>query len=135
MSGELGTTNLLLGIMAAVSVIEALALLGMGIAGFMAYRRVMEVVVSLETRQMVPTMARVNAILDDVKVVTAVVKGETERFDHAIRNTMDRVDDTADRVRSNVRSQTSRLIGFVRGVRVVIEQVLHSRNQPHETHI
>jgi len=68
-------------------------------------------------------------------VVTAVVKGETERFDHAIRNTMDRVDDTADRVRSNVRSQTSRLIGFVRGVRVVIEQVLHSRNQPHETHI
>ena len=35
MSGELGTTNLLLGIMAAVSVLEALAIIGMGVAGFM----------------------------------------------------------------------------------------------------
>ena len=135
MSGELGTTNLLLGIMAAVSVLEALAILGVGIAGFMVYRRVIELIAGLESRQVVPTMARVNAILDDVKVVSAVVKEETERFDHAIRSTMDRVDDTADRVRSNVRSQTSRLIGFIRGARVVIEQVLHSRNQTHETHI
>jgi len=135
MSGELGTTNLLLGIMAAVSVLEALAILGMGVAGFMVYRRVMELIVGLESRQVVPAMARVNAILDDVKVVSSVVKGETERFDHAIRHTMDRVDDTADRVRSNVRSQTSRLIGFIRGVRVVIEQMLHSRHQAHETHI
>jgi hypothetical protein len=30
MSGELGTTNLLLGIMAAVSVLEAIVIIGMG---------------------------------------------------------------------------------------------------------
>ena len=35
MSGELGTTNLLLGIMAVVSVLEALLVIGMGVAGFM----------------------------------------------------------------------------------------------------
>ena len=40
MSGELGTTNLLLGIMAAVSVLEALVIIGMGVAGFMVYRKV-----------------------------------------------------------------------------------------------
>ena len=44
MSGELGTTNLLLGIMAAVSVLEALAIIGMGVAGFFAYKRVTELV-------------------------------------------------------------------------------------------
>jgi hypothetical protein len=135
MSGELGTTNLLLGIMAAVSLLEAIALIGMGIAGFMVYRRVMELVTGLETRQLAPAMARVNAILDDMKVVTATVKDETERFDHAIRDTMDRVDDTADRVRSNVRAQTSRVVGFVRGLRVVIEGLLRSRDQAHGTHI
>jgi hypothetical protein len=135
MSGELGTTNLLLGIMAAVSLIEALAVIGMGIAGFMVYRRVMALVAGIETRQVAPAMARVNAILDDVKVVTTKVKEETERVDHAIRNTMDRVDDTADRVRSNVRAQTSRLVGFVRGLRVVIEAMLQSRRHAHDTDI
>ncbi len=132
MSGELGTTNLLLGIMAAVSVLEALVILGMGVAGFMAYRRVMELVSGLESRQVAPAMARVNAILDDVKAVSTRVKEETERVDQAIHSTMDRIDDTADRVRSTVRAKTSRLVGFVRGLRVAIEGMLHSRHQAHQ---
>ena len=127
MPAELGTTNLLLGIMAAVSVLEALAIIGLGIAGFMVYRRVVDLINGLESRQVAPAMARVNAILDDVKDVTAKVKEETERVDQAIHRTMDRVDDTADRVRSNVRAKTSRVIGFVRGLRVAMEAILQSR--------
>jgi outer membrane lipoprotein-sorting protein len=126
MAGELATTNLLLGIMAAVSVLEALALIGLGIAGLMAYKNVMEIVNGIETRQVAPAMARLNAILDDVKAVSATVKQETERVDQAIHTTMDRIDDTADRVRWNVRAKTSRLVGFIRGLRVAIEGVLHS---------
>jgi hypothetical protein len=133
MSAELGTTNLLLAIMAAVSVLEALVIIGMGVAGFVAYRRAMEVVTTLESRQVAPAMARVNAILDDMKAVSAKVKEETERVDQAIHSTMDRIDDTADRVRWNVRAKTSHLVGFVRGLRVAIEGVLHSRHQAHET--
>ena len=133
MSGELGTTNLLLGIMAAVSVLEALVIIGIGIAGVVVYRRVMDLVNGLEQRQIGPAMLRVNAILDDVKGVTAKVKEETERVDQAIRTTMDRVDDTADRVRSNVREKTSRLVGFVRGVRVAVESMLHPGHQARET--
>jgi hypothetical protein len=132
MEANLSTTNLLLGIMAAVSVLEALLVIGMGIAGFMVYRRVMTLVQGLEERQVAPAMVRVNAILDDVKGVTAKVKEETERVDMAIRSTMDRVDDTADRVRSNVRAKTSRLVGFIRGLRVAVENVLHTRQQPME---
>ena len=36
MESQLGTTNLFLGVMAAVSVLQALVLIGAGIAGFMA---------------------------------------------------------------------------------------------------
>jgi hypothetical protein len=120
----LGTTNVLLGIMAAVSVLEALVVIGLAVGGYLVYRRVMDLVSGIEQRQVAPAMARVNAILDDVKVVSTRVKDEAERVDTAIRTTMDRVDDTADRVRSNVRAKTSRIVGIVRGARVALEHIL-----------
>ena len=133
MAPELGTTNLLLGIMAAVSVLEALVIIGMGIAGFMVYRKVAALVAQgmvlangIEARQVAPAMMRVNAILDDVKDVTAKVKQETERVDHAIHSTIDRIDDTADRVRSNVRAKTSAIVGALRGARTIVESMLRS---------
>jgi pyrimidine operon attenuation protein/uracil phosphoribosyltransferase len=127
MEGNLGTTNLFLGIMAVVSIVEALVIVGMGVGGYLVYRRVMELVNGLEQRQVAPVAARVNAILDDLKVASAKVKEEAERVDQAIRTTMDRVDDTADRVRSNVRAKTSRIVGLVRGARVALETILNSR--------
>ena len=127
MTVDLSTTNLLLGIMAAVSVLEALVVIGIGVAGFVAYRRVMTILEGLENRQVAPAMARVNAILDDVKGVTNKVKAETERVDEAIHTTMNRIDDTADRVRTNVRARTSRVVGIVRGVRVALETFLQDR--------
>ena len=133
MSAELGTTNLLLGIMAAVSVLEALVIIGAGVAGYVAYRKVtslvdrtMEIAEGIEARQVAPAMMRVNAILDDVRDVTAKVKEETERVDHAIHSTIDRIDDTAGRVRSNVRAKTSALVGFLRGARTAMASVLRT---------
>jgi hypothetical protein len=133
MSPELGTTNLLLGIMAAVSVLEALVIIGMGIAGYLVYKRVAALVdrglvlaEGIEARQVAPAMMRVNAILDDVKDVTTKVKEETERVDQAIHSTIDRIDDTADRVRTNVRAKTGALVAFVRGARMTIEGLLRS---------
>jgi hypothetical protein len=132
MAGNLGTTNLLLGIMAFASVLEALVVVGMGVASFMLYRRVMDLAGGIETRQIAPAMVRVNAILDDMKDVTAKVRDETERVDQAIRTTMDRVDGTAERVRSHVRVKTSRVVGFVRGLRTAVEAMLRSREQTAE---
>ncbi len=120
----LDTTNTMLGIIAGVSVLEALLILGVGVAAYRVYSRVMTLVNELEARQVAPAMARVNAILDDVKQVSSTVKEETVRVDSAIRNTMDRVDNTADRVRSNVRAKTSRIVGIVRGARVALEHIL-----------
>jgi hypothetical protein len=130
MQPDLGTTNLLLGIMAVVSILEALLVIGLGVGGWMMYRRVMELVNGLEQRHIVPLRARVDGILDDVKGVTEKVKEETDRVDHAIRVTMDRVDDTADRVRARVRAKTSRIVGFIRGLRTAIEEILGPRHHP-----
>jgi hypothetical protein len=129
MPADLHTTNIMLGVMAAVSVLEALVLIGIGVGGFIAYRRVMTIVNDLEQRQVAPAMARVNAILDDVKGVTMTVKEETARVDQAIHTTMERLDDTADRVRTNVRVKTSRIVGIVRGARVAIEALLEDRDR------
>ena len=129
MSGELGTTNLFLGIMAVISVLEGLVVVGIGVAGFLAYRRVMTLVEGLEARQIAPAMVRVHAILDDVKGVTAKVREETERVDQRIHDTIDRIDDTADRVRSNVRAKTSRVVGFIRGLRVALESMMATQQR------
>jgi hypothetical protein len=132
MEANLATTNWMLGIMAAVSILEGLILIGVGIAAFVVYRRVMDLISGLETRHVMPAMGRVNAILEDVKAVSAKVKEDTERVDQAIRTTMNRVDDTAGRVRSNVRAKTSWVVGVIRGLRVALEGVLQSdsRQQP-----
>ena len=133
MTSGLGTTNILLGIMAVASILEALVIVFGGIAAFIVFRKMLELVdrsfvlaEGIEVRQFAPAMSRVNAILDDVHDVTARVKHETERADQAIHSTIDRIDDTAARVRTNVRSRANRLVGFLRGARAVLETVLRT---------
>lgn len=122
--GNLDTTNVLLGIMAAVSVLEALLLIGMGVGGFIIYRRVTQLVSDLEARQIAPLREKVDAILGDVKTVTARVSQQTERVDHAISGTIHRVDETADRVKGSVRDKVNQAVGVVRGVRAVITTLM-----------
>jgi hypothetical protein len=121
---NLDTTNVLLGIMAAVSVLEALLLIGLGVGGDIVYRRVMQLVNDLETRQIAPLRAQVDAILLDVKSVTARVSQQTERVDHAISGTIHRVDETADRVKGSLRDKVYQAVGVVRGIRAVIASLL-----------
>ncbi len=91
MAPDLTTTNVLLGIMAAVSGREALAVVGVFLAAFLVYRRVMQVVGSIEERQVAPAVARVNAILDDVKGVTSTVRQETGRIDRLLDWVLDAI--------------------------------------------
>ena len=126
----LDTTNVLLGIMAAVSVLEALLLIGIGVGALVIYRRTMQLVADLETRQIAPIREKLEDILGDVKTVTARVNQQTERFDHAIAGTIHRVDETADRVRGSVREKVSQAVGVVRGVRAVISSLMNGHDEP-----
>ncbi|MEX1129309.1 MAG: hypothetical protein WD227_03675 [Vicinamibacterales bacterium] len=132
MTPDLGTTNMWLAIMAIVSVLEALLLIGIGVGAFLAYRRVMQLVGDLETRQIAPLREKVEGILGDVKTVTASVSHQTERVNHAISGTMERVDDTADRVKGTVREKAHQAVGMARGIRAVVMSVLghDTRDEP-----
>jgi hypothetical protein len=130
MEGNLETTNVILLVMAIVSVLEALLLVGLGVGGFLIYRRVMQLVNDLEARQIAPLREKVDAILLDVKAVTARVSTQTERVDHAISGTIDRVDDTAERMKSTVRDKVNRTVGLVRGIRAVLVSLLTNESRP-----
>ena len=130
LAATLGTTNKILGIMAVVSVLEALVLIGVAIGAFMAYRRAMALMNDLEQRQIAPLRAKVDGILADVRSVTSRVSQQTERVDHAISGTMDRVDDTAERVKSTVVEKVHHAMGIVRGIRAVILSIVGNESRP-----
>jgi len=111
-------------IMAVVSVFEALLLIAIGVGGYLVYSRVMTLVADLETRQIAPLREKVDTILADVKTVTSRVAHQTERVDHAITGTIDRVDETAARVRAGVHDRVSQAAGVMRGIRAVIMTLL-----------
>lgn len=131
-SGDLATTNTWLAIMAIVSVLEALLILGIGIGGFMIYRRVMTLVNDLETRQVAPLREKVEGILVDVKAITARVNEQTERVNYAISKTTERVDETADKVRGSVMDKVNGAVGMVRGLRAIVMSMLghDARQEP-----
>lgn len=129
MGVDLGTTNTFLGIMAVVSVLEALLLIGVGVGGFMMYRRVMQLVADLESRQIAPLREKVDGILGDVKAVTARVSQQTERVNHAISGTMDRVDETAHRVKGSMHDRVNQVVGVARGIRAVVASFTSSQTR------
>ena len=79
MTVDLTMTNVLLGVLATVSILEVLAVIALVVAGFMMFRRLTELIGRIEERQVAPTAARVNAILDDVKAMADVAKRAAER--------------------------------------------------------
>ena len=121
---DVNSLSIPLWIMAVVSMLQALLLIGIGVGGFVVYTRVMTLVNDLEARQIEPLREKVDAILADVKSVTARVSQQTERVDTAISGTIDRVDDTAARVRAGVHDRVSQAAGIVRGIRAVIMSLL-----------
>lgn len=132
-AGNLDTTNLLLGIMAAVSVLEAIVLIGVGIMAYRLYGQAIRTVREIEQRQIAPLVARVNtlmtrvdSILIDLREVTTRVSTRTERVDSAIQHTINRVDETASRVRSSVHSRVQQAFSLFYAARAVVDGFFHS---------
>jgi len=128
MPADLSPLSVPLWIMAVVGVLQALLVIGMGVGGYLLYSRATALIADLEARQIAPLREKVDAILTDVKGITARVGQQTERVDHAITGTIDRVDDTAYRVRMGVHDKVNQVVGMVRGVRAVIMSLLHKES-------
>jgi len=86
---DLTTTNVFLGIMAAVSLLQAVAVVGAFVSGALVVRRLIQVLNAIEERQVAPAVARVNGILDDVKDITSAAKADAIQVDRAIHRVAD----------------------------------------------
>jgi hypothetical protein len=128
MPADLSSLSVPLWIMAVVGVLQALLVIGMGVGGYLLYSRATTLIADLEARQIAPLREKVDAILTDVKGITARVGQQTERVDQAITGTIDRVDDTAYRVRMGVHDKVNQVAGMDRGVRAVIMSLLHKES-------
>ena len=123
--GDIQSLATPLWIMAVVGILEALLIIGIGIGGYLMYTRLTALAADLEARQIAPLREKVDAILADVHTVTARVAQQTERVDLAINGTIDRVDETAARVRAGVHDRVSQAAGIMRGIRAVIIALLN----------
>ena len=77
---DLTTTNVLLGIMAAVSLLEGAAVLALLGGGLLMYRRLTRLIAGIEERQIAPVTTRVNSILDDIKGLSSFARGAASLF-------------------------------------------------------
>ncbi len=62
--------------------------------------------------------------MGEVQAIAARVSHQTERVDHAIIGTIERVDETAEHLKARVRDKVSQATGVVRGIRAVIASLL-----------
>ena len=132
--GNLNTTNILLGIMVAISVLQMLVLIGMGVMALRFYRRILQTVRDIEQRQIAPLAAQVTAlvtkvdgILGDVRDVTSRVTRQAERANAAIDDAIHRVDEMAGHMRDSVASRISQITELVRGVTCAVQSLFTGR--------
>ena len=128
---DLTTTNVLLGIMAVVSVFEALALIAAGVMGMRLYRQTTEQIKQvtdqvkvLEQLHVEPLSAQAASILQTVQRIAARVEHSTSRVDSVVDSTVHSAEAAVDRVQGGVRKTTNTVVGVVRGVRTAIETFL-----------
>jgi len=130
MPADLQTTNVLLGIMAAVSVIEAALIIAAGVALWKMSKRVLAVTDRAMTladkfanTDLPPVIHRVTAILDDVKGISTVVREDSEWLNATVRSTADRFENVTDKMRSKTRWAAAAF----RGLRFAVSAITSAR--------
>jgi hypothetical protein len=82
---DLTTTNILLGVLAAVSILEALAIVALIAGTLFLYSRLLRLIAGIEERHIAPVTARVTSVLDDAKRVSSAVSGAAGAADSSVR--------------------------------------------------
>jgi predicted PurR-regulated permease PerM len=109
-----------LAILAIVSLIEFLMIAAVGLLAFKAYKQMMTVVENVERMHIAPVRARVDAILDEVEVITGRVKHAQDSVASALHTAA-----TAGSVLAGtVKSKTWPIISVIKGVRMAATAVL-----------
>jgi hypothetical protein len=124
---DLTTTNIWLGILAIVSLIEFLMICA---AGFMAYRLYQRAMTTLETVERVhiaPLRARVDALLDEVQRMTNKVKHAQD----SVAETFKLMAGTGNAVAWAVKSRTWPILGVLQGIKTAAATVMRNGRKEH----
>jgi len=131
---SLNTTNVLLGILAAISVLYMLVLIGACVLALRLYRKTLKTLTDIQEQQIAPLttsvttlVGTVDGILADVKDVTTRVARQTERVDEAVHNTMDAAEDTARRAFGSSAPSVLRIAKLAFGVTCALQDLFKGR--------
>jgi hypothetical protein len=91
-----------------------------GLFAYKAYRQMMTAVESVERVHIAPLRARVDAILDEVEVITAKVKHAQDSVAAALQTAAS----VGSIVAGTVRSKTMPILGIIKGVRMAATAML-----------
>ncbi len=134
--GSLNTTNILLGIMAAVSALQVFVLVGACVVALRLYRQTLKTISDIEERQIAPLTAAVgglvgtvDGILGDVKDVTTRVARQTERVDEAVQYSVHAAEDGARRAFGSATPRVLRIAKLAFGVTCAVQGLLRGRRR------
>lgn len=123
----LATTNVWLGILAVVSLLEFLMIVAAGLLGYKLYKQAMTTIETVERVHIAPIRARVDGILDEVQVVTNKVRHVQESVSDALRQ----VAGTGTTVAGAVRTKTWPIIGIIQGIRSAANTIMKNGKHDH----
>ena len=126
---NLTTTNMWLGILAVVSVLEFLMIIVAGLFAFRMYKRAMTTIETVERVHIAPLRARVDGLLDEVQSVTDKVKLVQESVSDALRQVVG----TGSMVAGAVRSKTWPIMGIIHGLKSAANTVMKNGKKDHAT--
>ena len=116
---DLTMTNVWLGILAVTSLIEFLMIAAVGLFAYKAYKQMMTVVENVERVHIAPLRARVDAILDEVEIITGKVKHAQDSV--AAMHTAASVGSL---LAGTVKSKTWPILSIIKGVRMAATAIL-----------
>ena len=133
MQADLHTTNVILGVIAGISVFQTLMLMTFAVGAYVWSQRLARQLQELEAQTVKPAIARVNAILDEVHDVSRRVSERTHQVDEVVQHTIDHVDRAATLARLGVRMGTARTMALMWGVRTAFRVLFGNRQSTAST--
>src|SRR5689334_20284351 len=117
---DLTMTNVWLGILAVISLIEFLMIAIVGLLAYKAYRQMMAVVENVERMHIAPLRARVDGILDEVEAITGKVKHAQDSVAAALHGAASAGSVFA----GTVKAKTWPIVSVFKGVRMAAAAIL-----------
>jgi len=125
MTGNLGTTNIWLAIIALVTLAEFLMIVAAGVMAWRLYSKITATVDQIEQRHIAPLTAKVHVLVGEMREVTAKVKHTEESIRGVVTSVEDKVSAIAQKgwpVLGGVRAVSAAVRAFSNGG--------HSRTEP-----